>query len=287
MNISKPFIHRPVFTTLIMITIIFFGVLSYSRLPVASLPQIQFPTISVNTSYPGATAEQISRLITMPLEHKFMQMQGIKIVTSENSYESSAITLIFQMNKDINTAAEEVQEAIQKASGELPSNLPSLPSYSKVNPSDTPIFFLVVHSPVISAATIYEYAYNFLGLQVGAAEGIANITMYGSPYAARIEIDPEELAAKSITLDEVAKAVNLSNTQQPTGKFYSPTNSIPTTLDGQLRRAEEYNEIIIKMIDGQPVKLKDVGVCKDSLKITKKTLFGLQKNILLVRVQLF
>ncbi len=271
MNISKPFIHRPVFTVLIMTTIIFFGVLCYFKLPVSSLPQIQYPTITVNTSYPGATAEQISRLVTMPLERQFMQMQGIKIVTSDNTYESSAITLTFQMNKDINTAAEEVQEAIQKASGELPNNLPSLPNYSKVNPSDTPIFFLVVHSPVINPATIYEYAYSFLGLQVSTAEGIAKIQMYGSPYAARVEIDPQEIAAKSITLQEIANAINSANTQQPTGKFYSATSSIPTNLDGELQKAEEYNNIIVKMVDGQPVRIGDIGVCKDSLQNNKQT----------------
>lgn len=270
MNISLPFIKRPVMTTLVMVTLIVFGVAAYFKLPVASIPAISYPTIQVTVSYPGASPDEMAKLISSPLERQFMLTQGIKLVSSSNTYESTSIILVFHLDIDINVAAQEVQEAIQKATAQLPQDLPQSPLYTKVNPSDTPILYLVLHSPTIPSWDLYEYGFNFLGQQLGTVEGVANIQMYGYPYAVRVEIDPQACAAKNIALTDVATAIQNDNPIKPTGKFYGPNKSIPTIVDGQLMRAKEYNKLIIKYIDGEPVRLEDLGHAYDSLQNNKQ-----------------
>jgi HAE1 family hydrophobic/amphiphilic exporter-1 len=270
MNISRPFIIRPVFTTLFMITIVVFGVLSYQNLPVASIPQIEFPTIQVTTNYPGASPDQVARLVSSPLERQFMLMQGIQLVSSSNTYEQSLIVLMFHLDVDINVAAQQTEQAIQKAMAELPKDLPQDPTYQQFNPSDTPIVYTVISSPTVSPWTFYEYGYSFLGQQLGTVEGIANIQIYGYPYAVRVQADPEALAAKNISLQEVSDAISAGNPEKPTGKFYGSRTSIVTNTLGQLLEAKDYDDLIIKYVDGSPVKLKDVAVVSDSLQNDKQ-----------------
>lgn len=278
MNISLPFIKRPVLTVLVMVTLIVFGVISYNRLPVASIPSISYPTIQVTVSYPGASADEMARLISSPLERQFMLMEGIKLVSSSNTYESTSIILMFHLDVDINVGAQETEEAIQKAMAELPSDLPQNPLYTKMNPSDTPILYLVLHSPTVPSWELYEYGFNFLGQQIGTVEGVANIQMYGYPYAVRVQIDPQACAAKSVSLEEVASAIKNENPIKPTGKFYGPNKSIPTLVDGQLMRAKEYNALIIKYQDGSPVRLSDIGHAYDSLQNDKQVFSWLTKE---------
>jgi HAE1 family hydrophobic/amphiphilic exporter-1 len=278
MNISLPFIKRPVLTILVMLTLIVFGIISYNRLPVASIPSITYPTIQVTVNYPGASPDQMARLISSPLERQFMLMEGIKLVSSSNNYESTTIILMFHLDVDVNVGAQETEEAIQKAMAQLPSDLPQNPVYTKVNPSDTPILYLVLHSPTIPAWELYEYGFNFLGQQIGTIEGVANIEMYGYPYAVRIQIDPQASAAKNISLEEISSAIKNENPMKPTGKFYGPNKSIPTIVNGQIMKAKEYNSLIIKYQDGQPVRLSDVGCAYDSLQNDKQVFSWLTKE---------
>ena len=148
MNISKPFIDRPVFTTLLMLTLVTFGILCYNALPISSIPQVQYPVIQVNADYPGASPEDIANLIAAPLEREFILMQGIEVVSSQNYYGSSSIVLQFHQDVDISIAAQETDQAIQRALSQLPQDIPQNPTYTKVNPSDTPIMFIAIHSPI-------------------------------------------------------------------------------------------------------------------------------------------
>ncbi len=270
MNISKPFIIRPVFTTLTIVTMIVLGLISYGHLPVSSLPQIAFPVIQVSTSYPGASPDQIARLISSPLERQFMLMQGIQYVSSSNTYETSTIVLQFHLEIDINVAAQETEQAIQKALAQLPNNLPENPTYEKFNPSDTPIYYLVIYSPIIAPSKIYDYGYSFLGQQIGTINGVADVQVYGCPYAVRVKVDPQSLAAKNIGLDELASAIGNENPEQPTGKFYGPNKSIVTRTNGQLLRGKEYENIIVKYVDGNPVRLRDVATVVEGVQQDKQ-----------------
>lgn len=270
MNLSKPFIQRPVFTTLTMITVVVFGILAYYRLPVSSIPQLEYPTIQVNTNYPGASAERVAKQVSGPLERQFMLMQGINFVSTSNTYGNSLIILQFHLDVDINIAAQETEQAIQKALAQLPPNLPQNPVYDKFNPSDSPILIAVVYSDTINPWTIYKYGYNFLGQQIGTVEGVAQIKTYGYPYAARVRVDPEKLAARNITLSEVATAIDQGNSQQPTGKFYGKDHSIATLTEGQLYTADDYRPLIIKYVDGMPVRLQDVATVEDGIQNDKQ-----------------
>lgn len=277
MNISSPFIKRPVMTSLIMLALTVLGLTCYRLLPVSSIPSLSLPTIMVSTSYPGANAEEMGRLVSSPLERQFMLMQGIKMVASTNTYESSTIALQFHLDVDINVAAQETEEAINKALAQLPKNLPENPTYVKTNPSDTPILYLVVHSDTMPPSDLYEYGYTFLGQQLGAVQGVANIGTYGSPYAVRVRVDPEALAAKDITLDDVAKVIDQENPDQPTGKFYGPNRSIDTISHGQIFKADQYNSLIIKFEDQEPVRIQDVGYAEASIQNDKQNFHWITK----------
>lgn len=269
MSLSSPFIKRPVMTSLVMLALVAFGAGIYPLLPVASIPTMESPVITVTTNYPGASPEVIARTVSSPLERQFIIMEGIQVVTSANTYETSTITLQFHLDVNIDVAAQETLEAINQAQGELPDDLPQLPTYTKSNPTDTPAIYLVVHSDTVRGSDLYDYGYNLLGQQMGTIDGVADIDIYGQPYAVRVEVDPEKLAAKNITLTEVTNRINEENPDQPTGKFYGPNRSIPTITYGQVPRADGYGNLIIKYVDGDPVRVNDIGYAYDSLQNNK------------------
>lgn len=278
MNLSKPFIIRPVFTTLVMVSLVVFGILSFKTLPVASIPAMEYPTILVTTNYPGASPELMATLISAPLERQFMLMQGIQFAASTNTYETSQIVLTFHLDVDINIAAQETEQAIQMALAQLPKNLPQNPTYTKFNPSDTPILYLVAYSPSVSPWTLYDYGYSFLGQQLGTVEGISEIQTYGFPYAVRVQVNPQALAAMNVSLEEVSKAIDSGNPQQPTGKFYNKISSIGINTNGQLPQAKDYENVIVKYQDGSPVYLKDVAIITDNLQNNKQQFFWSTKD---------
>ena len=265
MNISAPFIRRPVMTSLIMLAILFFGSVAYRNIPVSALPDIAYPTITVSVEYPGASPQTMASYVASPLEQELLTIQGIHLLSSNNSYGSTSIICQFYLNVDLNVATQEVQQAINRASGLLPPDLPQNPVYSKTNPTDTPIIFIVLHSKYINRATLYEYGYTMLSRQLGTVEGVAQIGAYGFPFAVRINVDPQAMAAKGISLDEVSEAIDKANPDLPTGKLYGSNTSLTVSSQSQLLKAEEYNSIIIKTEDGHPVRLMDIGNAEDSI----------------------
>ncbi|MFZ4772528.1 MAG: efflux RND transporter permease subunit [Chlamydiia bacterium] len=278
MNIAKPFIQRPVATLLVMVTFVVFGLFSYDHLPVSTIPTVQFPTIQVTVNYPGASPKEMTVLVCAPLERQFMMMQGIRMVTSQNTYQSTTIILQFHEDVDINVAATNTQQAISQAQGQLPNNLPQPPAYTKVNPADTPVMYVVIYSDTQPQGVVYDYGYNYVSRQLGAIEGVANIQVFGQPYAVRVHVDPEAVAAKGLTLDDVSNAIQMNNPIQPTGKFYGPDWAVITETDGQLYKAETYNSMIIKIKDDNIVRLRDIGCAYDSVQNDKETFKWLIKD---------
>jgi HAE1 family hydrophobic/amphiphilic exporter-1 len=271
MHFSKSFIERPVATLLVMLTLITFGAYALSNLPVSVLPNTTANTISVSANYPGASPEQVATLVTGPLETQFLSIQGVESVNSSSTYQNSSILLKFHPTININDAATNTQQAISQVQGQLPP-LPNLPSYTKVNPSDTPIMYIVVYSDTQDQSSIYDYANNIIARQLGTTEGVANVQVYGNPFAVRIHIDPESIAAKGITLADVSNAITQNNPVRPTGKFYGPNFTIITTADGQLFSADDYNNMIIKIQNDNVVRLTDIGRAFNSVQNTNQNI---------------
>lgn len=269
MNPSKPFVDRPVFTTLLMVTLITFGLIAYRSLPVASIPQVEYPVIQVSAAYPGGSPDDIADLVAGPLEREFIIMQGIDVVSTQCYYGSCNIILQFHLDVNIDIAAQETEQAIQKALAQLPKDIPQNPTYTKVNPSDTPILYVAIHSTLSNPWDIYEYGYSFLGQQLGTVNGIAEINIFGYPYAVRCHLNPQRMAAKNLSFDEVKDAIDQANVQEPTGKIYGPDKSIVLQSNGLLKKAEEYKDLIIKYQEGAPVRLKDVATVEDGLQNNK------------------
>lgn len=265
MNLSEPFIRRPVMTILVMISILLFGIFSYKILPVSDLPNIDLPTLQVGVSYPGASPETMANAIATPLEQQFMTIEGIQSIFSSSNTGSSTIVLQFQSNRDIDAASTDVQAAISRAQPNLPSNLPNYPSYEKVNPAATPILYYAIHSPNMTLSQLYDYANTFIGDRISMVEGVSQVVTYGSPYAVRVQVDPEKLAAKNIGLDQVTQNIQANNVNLPLGTLYGQKEEYTIDADGQIMRAPGYAETVIKNENGDLVKIKEIGQALDSV----------------------
>lgn len=265
MNLSELFIRRPVMTILVMCSILFTGIVSYTFLPVSDLPNVDLPTIEVSVGYPGASPETMANAVTTPLEQQFMTIDGIQSVFSTSSTGSSSIILQFVLNRNIDAASTDVQAAISRAGPNLPTNLPNPPTYQKVNPSATPILYLSLTSPNMTLGDLYDYAHTFLGTKMSMVTGVSQVQIYGAPYAVRIQVDPEKLAAKNLGLDAVVEKIRLTNVDLPVGTLYGPRDDFTIDVDGQILKAAGYNELIIKNDNGDLVKLKDIGQAIDSV----------------------
>jgi HAE1 family hydrophobic/amphiphilic exporter-1 len=268
-NLSEPFIRRPVMTLLVMFSILFFGFMSYGMMPVSDLPNVDLPTIEVSVSYPGASPDTMANAVTTPLEQQFMTIEGIQSVFSSSNTGSTSIVLQFDLKRDIDAASTDVQAAISRAQPNLPSNLPNQPTYRKVNPAATPILYYVISSTNMTLADLYDYGNTFIGERLSMIEGVAQVITYGSPYAVRIQIDPEKLAAKNLGLDSVTESIRLTNVDLPLGTLYGPRDDFIIDVDGQIMRAAGYSELIVKNQDGSLVKIKDVGRALDSIENDK------------------
>jgi HAE1 family hydrophobic/amphiphilic exporter-1 len=253
MNLSEPFIRRPVMTILGMISILLFGVICYKNLPVSDLPSVDMPTIQVSVSFPGASPETMSNSVTTPLEDEFMTINGIETLFSSSSTGSSTIVLQFSLDRDIDDASTDVQAAISRAQPQLPSNIPNQPTYEKVNPAQTPILYYAVSSKNMTLGELYDYGSTFIGNRLSMVEGVAQVMTYGYPYAVRIQVDPEKLAAKNIGLDQFTEQVRNTNVDLPLGTLY-----------GQVLNAPGYSQLVIKNQKGDLVKVKDIGKALDS-----------------------
>lgn len=266
MGPTQFFIKRPTATTLLMLGILVFGVLSYRQLPVSYLPAVDFPTIEVSAYLPGASAETMASNVATPLEEAFSDISGIASMSSVSRQSATKVTLTFDLERDVDLAAMDVQAAITQASGDLP-DLPSPPSYSKVNPTEQPILWLVITSDEMPLTQVNNYVKTFMVDTLGTVEGVAQVVQYGlAEYAVRVQVDPGKLAAMGLGMGEVKDAIEGANVNLPLGQIQGPTRAPVLKADGQLTTAEPYNRVILAYRDGQPVYLESVGRAIDSQK---------------------
>src|SRR3989304_3037578 len=234
MSLPELFIRRPVATTLVMLAILLFGIVSYRALPVSDLPNVDFPTIQVSASLPGANPDTMASSVATPLERQFSTIAGVDSMTSSNTLGRTQITLQFTLDRDIDAAAQDVQAAITQASRQLPSDMPSPPSFRKVNPADQPILYLAMSSSTLPLSTVNEYAEPFRAQRISRVSAVAQVWGYGSQkYAVRIRLDPRQLASRQIGIDEVAEAVRRGNVNLPTGILWGPEGTGPGPASGQ------------------------------------------------------
>ncbi len=264
MNFSAIFIKRPVATILLMLGISMFGILSYTVLPVSDLPNVDFPTLSVSASLPGADPTTMASAVATPLERQFSGIAGIDSMTSSNSMGSTSVTMQFDVSREIDGAAVDVQTAISAAMPLLPPGMPSLPSFRKQNPSDSPILFLALTTTSMPKWKLDEYAQVVVGQRISSVNGVASVNLMGSQkYAVRIQVDPEKLASRGIGINEVSDAIRNWNANVPTGTMWGPKQAYSIQANGQLPTAEDYATMIVTYRNNAPVRLADLGVVRD------------------------
>src|ERR1700722_16414292 len=249
MNLSAPFIQRPIVTTLLMVAILFAGILAYTRLPISNLPNVTYPTITVSVSYPGMTPDVMANAIALPLEKQLMAIPGVTLVSSNNTLGSSSIVVQFNIKKNMTEAAQDVQSAIITATPNLPPNLPYAPTYRKVNPAELPIIYIGISSKTMRLNDLYTYANNFIGQRISMLSGVSQVTVFGSPLAIRIQVDPGKLVANDMSLAELAAAIALGNVNLPTGQLDGPIEAPNVSVDGQLVTAEGWDSLIVAYLN--------------------------------------
>jgi HAE1 family hydrophobic/amphiphilic exporter-1 len=270
MNLSALFIKRPVMTTLVMLAILLFGITGYRLLPVNDLPNVDFPTIQVSASLPGATPETMASAVALPLEKQFSTIAGIDSMTSTSYQGSTTITLQFALDRSLDGAALDVQSAISVAQGQLPTGMPTPPSYQKVNPADQPILYLALTSPTLPMSTVDDYGETLMAERISMVSGVAQVQVYGSQkYAVRVQVDPNKLANKGIGLDQVAAAIANGNVNLPTGTLYGPHVAYTVQANGQLLNAAAFRPLIVTYRNGEPVRIEALGHVIDSVENDK------------------
>ncbi len=259
-GISAPFIHRPVATTLLMVAIFLVGIVAFPSLPVAPLPQVDFPTISVSASLPGASPDTMATSVAQPLERQIAQIPGVSQMTSTSSLGATGITVQFDLDRNIDAAANDIQAAINAASGQLPKNLPSPPTYRKVNPSDTPILILSVSSDVAPIIDVDDAAENILAQRISQISGVSLVRVGGQQTPAiRIQIDPAKLVEKGLQLEDVRAQIGIATVDAPKGAIIGQKQDFTIYDNDQLTTADPWNNVIIAYRNGAPVYVRDVG----------------------------
>ncbi|MGH9531709.1 MAG: efflux RND transporter permease subunit, partial [Terriglobales bacterium] len=286
MNVSELFIRRPVTTTLVMLAFLLFGIMGYRVLPVSDLPNVDFPTIVVNASLPGASPETMASAVATPLERQFTTIAGLDSMNSTSAQGGSTITLQFNLSRDIDAAAQDVQAAIAKTSAQLPPDMPTPPSYQKVNPADQPILYLALHSPTLPLSTVDEYAQTFVAQRISMVSGVAQVQVYGSQkYAVRAQLDPKALATRQIGIDEVAAAVRSGNSNLPTGTLWGAQQAFTVESNGQLTQASAYRPLVVAYRNGNPVRLEELGRVIDSVENDKAAGWFTDRRAVVLAVQ--
>ena len=270
MNVSALFIKRPVMTTLLQLAIVMFGIMGYRALPVSDLPTVDFPTIQVNANLPGANPETMAAAVATPLEKQFATISGISSISSSNGLGSTNITLQFALDRDIDAAAQDVQVAISRTTRQLPPDMPTPPSFQKVNPADQPILFLTLSSPTLPLDKVNEYADTKIAQRISMIEGVAQVQIFGAQkHAVRIDLDPRELATRGLGIDEVATAVQTANANRPTGTLYGPDRTVTLKTEGQLADAAGFRPLIVAYRTGRPIHLDEVANVYDGIENDK------------------
>ncbi|MFO0754562.1 MAG: efflux RND transporter permease subunit [Thermodesulfovibrionales bacterium] len=270
MSIAEFFIRRPVMTTLVMLAILLFGIVGYRYLPVSDLPNVDFPTILVSASLLGASPETMASAVATPLERQFSTIAGLDSMTSTNALGSTQITLQFTLERDIDAAAQDVQAMIAKAGRQLPQDMPSPPSYQKVNPADQPVLYLALSSSTLPLSAVNEYADTRIAQRISMVSGVAQVQVFGTQkYAVRAQLDPDALASRGIGIDEVADAVRKGNVNLPTGTLDGTHRAYTIQTSGQLYDAGAYRPLIVAYRNGAPVRLQELGRVTDSVENNK------------------
>lgn len=286
MNIAGMFINRPVMTTLIMLAILLFGVMGYRSLPVSDLPNVDFPTLVVSASLPGASPETMASSVALPLEKQFSTIAGLDQMTSSNGIGSTQVTLQFNLSRDIDAAAQDVQAAIAATGSQLPANMPSPPSYRKVNPADSPILYLALSSAALQLSAVDEYAETFIAQRISTINGVAQVQVFGAQkYAVRVQLDPNSLASRGIGIEEVATSIQTGNVNLPTGTLYGPHQAFTVQANGQLNDAASYRPLIVAYRNGAPVRLDELGDVADSVENNKTASWFNDERAIVLAIQ--
>jgi len=260
MNLSEIFIRRPVMTTLVMLGILLFGIMAYLYLPVSDLPSVDFPTITVSAGLPGASPETMASSVATPLERQFSTIAGLDSMSSTNTQGSTQISLQFDLSRNIDAAAQDVQAMITQAEGQLPPGMPSPPTFRKVNPADQPIIYMAVWSDTLPLYTTSEYADTLMAQRISMISGVAQVSVFGEQkYAVRVQFDPKALATRKIGIDEAIQAIQNANVNLPTGTLYGTHKAFVVQAEGQLNDAAAYRPVIIAYRNGAPVRLDAVA----------------------------
>ena len=267
MHVSRIFIERPIMTTLVTFAILLFGVVGFRALPVAALPSVDYPTIQVSAAQPGANPETMASSIATPLEREFSTIAGVRSISSSNTQGAATITIQFALDRDIDAAAQDVQSAIAQAI--LPP-MPRPPSYAKQNPSEQPILYLALTSSTLPLYTVNEYADTMIAQRMSSVSGVSRVQVYGAQkYAVRIQVDPDQLAAHQVGIDDVQRAVQQSNVNLPTGRLRGSKQSFTVQSSGQLTEAAAYRPLIVQWRNGVPLRLEELANVVDSVEDNK------------------
>jgi hydrophobic/amphiphilic exporter-1 (mainly G- bacteria), HAE1 family len=264
MSVSEPFIRRPIGTTLLAAGLLAVGVVSFPMLPIAPLPQVDFPTIQVSATLPGASAETMAASVTTPLERQFSLIAGVTELTSTSSLSSSSITVQFALDRDIDAASSDVLSAINAASAQLPTNLPSAPTYRKVNPADAPVLILALTSASLPLTVVDDSAENVLAQQLSQISGVAQITVNGQQKpAVRIQLDPAKIASLGLAMEDVRAQIVSATTEAPKGTFDGPRQSFAVYDNDQILSAAPWNDVVVAYRNGAPIRIRDIGRAVD------------------------
>ncbi len=270
MSPTDLFIRRPVMTTLVMLAILAAGIFAFQKLPVSDLPNVDFPTLQITASVPGASPETMAASVATPLEQQFTTIAGIDSMTSSSAQGVTNITIQFNLERDIDAAAQDVQSAIAAAQRLLPRDMPNPPSYKKVNPADQPILYLALTSPSMRLSDVNDYAETFIAQRISTVPGVAQVSIFGpQKYAVRVQLDPRELASRSLGIDEVVSAVQGGNSKLPTGILHGPNQATTVQATGQLYDAAGYRQLVVAYHKGSPARLEQLGRVLDSVENDK------------------
>ncbi len=260
MSISEPFIRRPIATSLLMLGVLVFGIGAYGLLPVAALPNVDFPTIVVSVTYPGASPDTMASAVATPLEQQFAAIPALDQMTSTSGIGSLSITLQFDLSRNIDAAAEDVQQAINAASGLLPPDLPTPPTYRKTNPADRPVLIYAVHSDALPISRVNDFAYTILAQKLSTVPGVSESRIFGQQnYAAHVQINPGSLASRGLGFEDVRNALVATTLDRPKGSLEGAHQTYTLDTNDQLFDAAAYNKVIIAYRNGAPVRVRDVG----------------------------
>src|SRR5229473_4307042 len=265
-GLSGPFIRRPVMTVLLTLSVIVAGIATYNKLAVNDLPAVDYPIIQVTCSYPGADPVTMANNIATPLEKQFLQIPGLDIITSQSTQANTQFTLQFSLSKSITDAATDVQAAIQRATGSLPADLPSPPTFTKTNPNDQAVYLLGLMSDTLTDGDLYKYASTAVAQRIAILPGVSQVNIYGVQAAIRIKADPAALAARGLTMDDLASGIKAGTVYSGAGQFDGTHRTFVLQPNGQIDKAEGYRNLIVaRNKDNSPVFLRDVADVRQSV----------------------